>query len=185
VRVFVALPLPHAAAAALASGLEPLRSQTTGIRWVNASGFHVTLHFFGEADSTQVDELSRALAEPGLRGPAIPARLGGLGQFPPQGSPRALWVSLASGGAEARGVWQAVEKTVAALGWQPDPRGFTPHVTVGRAGRERPPSIDASRFVPSSLDFLFTEIVLFESLPDKGGAVYNPLARAMLDGRGP
>ena len=117
-RVFVALPLPHAAAATLAAGLEPLRSQTTGIRWVNASGFHVTLHFFGEADSTQVDELSRALAEPGLRGPAISARLGGLGQFPPQGSPRALWVSLASGGAEARGVWQAVEKTVAALGWQ-------------------------------------------------------------------
>ncbi len=155
-----------------------------GIRWVNAAGFHITLHFFGETGSDRVEELKRALADPRLGGPSIPARLGGIGQFPPGGSPRVLWVSLSSGGDEARRRWEALKEVIAPLGWQPDPRGFTPHVTVGRAGREPAGPIDASRFEVPPVDFSFSEIVLFESVPGKGGAVYSPLARAAFDGRG-
>jgi 2'-5' RNA ligase len=183
VRVFAALPLPQAASAALAAAVEPLRSAFPGIRWVNASGFHITLHFFGELETRQVDELRGALGLPGLHGPSIAARLGALGQFPPQGRPRVLWVSLERGADEARSCWERFERTVAPLGWQPDPRGFTPHITAGRAGREPPPFVDTAAFSAPALDFKFSEIVLFESVPGRGGAVYNPLERAALDGR--
>jgi 2'-5' RNA ligase len=176
--------LPQPASAALAAALEPLRAALPGIRWVNAAGFHITLHFFGELDTRQVDALKGAHSHPELSGPLIPARLGSLGQFPPQGKPRVLWVSLARGGEEARACWDRFERVVAPLGWQPDPRGFTPHITAGRAGKEPAPSVDADRFSAPALDFTFSEIVLFESVPGRGGAVYNPLERAALDGRG-
>ncbi len=181
-RVFAALPLPASVAAALASALEPLRDANPGIRWVNASGYHITLHFFGETEPARVEELRRTLADPGLRGPLVPARLGGVGQFPPQGRPRVLWVSLARGVEEARRVWDLFERTVAPRGWPSDPRGFTPHVTAGRAGRDPVDRLDPSSYRPPDLDFSFTEIVLFESLPGRGGSVYRPLARAPLDG---
>ena len=183
-RVFAALPLPPAASAALAAALEPLRIALPGIRWVNAAGFHVTLHFFGELEASKVQDLRAALADPVLRGSAISTRLGALGQFPPQGRPRVLWVSLSRGAEGAKGCWDRFERAVAPLGWQPDPRGFTPHITVGRAGREPPPSVDATRFSAPALDFTFSEVVLFESVPGPGGAVYNPLERAALDGPG-
>jgi hypothetical protein len=56
---------------------------------------------------------------------------------------------------------------------------------VGRAGREPTGPVDASRFESPPLEFVFEEIVLFESVPGKGGAVYSPLAQAAFDGRGP
>jgi 2'-5' RNA ligase len=184
VRVFAALPLPPTAAAALASALEPLRSANPGFRWVNAAGYHITLHFFGEIGTDRVEQLKRALSDPALRGPQIPARLGSIGQFPPRGSPRVVWISLARGSEEARQRWDLFEGTVAPLGWQPDPRGFTPHVTAGRAGRDPVDIAGASLYRPPEIDFAFTEIVLFESVPGRGGSVYNPLARAPFDGTG-
>ncbi len=181
-RVFAALPLPQAAAGALAAALEPVRARFPGIRWVNASGFHVTLHFFGEVEGARLDELQKVMADPGLRGPLITARLGAMGQFPERGAPRVLWVALEAGGEEARGRWEAFQQRIRPLGWQPDPRGFTPHITVGRAGREPPRAVDTTAFSAPASDFTFSELVLFESLPGKEGAVYRPLARAPFDG---
>jgi 2'-5' RNA ligase len=179
-RVFVALPLPPATATALADALQPLRAAHTDIRWVNPDGFHITLHFFGDVSETQLADLKAALLDSRLAVPSIAARLGALGQFPPRGNPRVVWVSLSLGGEEARVLWERVEQVVEPLGWQQDPRGFTPHVTVGRAGRGGTGGLDPAGLPILEAAFRFEEIVLFESVLGKGGAIYRPEARAAL-----
>ncbi len=181
-RVFVALPLPAATANGLAAALEPLRAARRDLRWVNAAGYHVTLHFFGDVEGSALDALTAALQDPRLRRPSVPARLGAIGQFPARGAPRVVWAALAEGSEQGRQCFEAVQSVIAPLGWTPDPRGFTPHVTVARSGREPAQPLADLPPLPGER-FTFDEIVLFESLLGPGGAVYTPRLRIPLDGR--
>jgi 2'-5' RNA ligase len=178
VRVFAALPLPAGAAAELAAALEPLRRLYPRIRWVPAQGLHATLHFFGEVPEENAAALQRLLGESReLRRECIPARLGRLGQFPPRGSPRVMWAGIDSGAEQLKDYWSTFEETIAPLGWSPDPRGFTPHVTVARAGTVALQSGWEAGVQFSAIEFLVEECVLFQSILGRAGAEYVPLTR--------
>jgi 2'-5' RNA ligase len=184
VRVFAALPLPAAAAGLLDSALAPARRACPELRWVSPAGFHVTLHFFGEVAEEGVAALQHAFDDPDLRVPAIQIRLGGIGQFPERGNPRVLWVGLERGEADIRAYWDLFEKKVSPLGWTPDARGFSAHITIARAGRSAAAAPDGHLEMPRA-DFLMEECVLFQSILGRGGAEYVPLKKIALErGRG-
>lgn len=183
-RVFAALPLPPAVADPLDSALAPARLSNPGLRWVSPAGFHVTLHFFGEIPAPGVAALQQVFDDAELRVPAIPTRLGRIGQFPPRGNPRVLWVGLERGEAEIRAYWDLFEKKISPLGWTPDARGFSAHVTIARAGHSAAPGLDADLEMPR-IDFLIEECVLFQSILGRAGAHYVPLKKITLErGRG-
>jgi 2'-5' RNA ligase len=176
VRVFLALPLPEAAAAGLAAAIEPLRRGHPRLRWVPPSGYHLTLHFFGELDDRAVTALKAVLAQPELRIAPIPARFGSLGQFPAQGAPRVIHAVLEKGATEALAFHDKFHALVAPLGYAPEARGFTPHVTLARAGAERiEPGWESGVEVPRR-DFLIGQCILYQSILGAGGARYAPLA---------
>jgi RNA 2',3'-cyclic 3'-phosphodiesterase len=175
--VFAALPLPPAVAEALDASLAPLRQRYPRVRWVSARGLHMTVHFFGEIPDEAVAPLLRLFDEAGdLRRPRIPARLGSLGQFPPRGNPRVIWAGLDHGGEELKGYADLFETKIAPLGWSPDPRGFTPHITVARAGTVPLESGWAAGADVPKTDFFVEECVLFQSILGRAGAQYVPLA---------
>jgi 2'-5' RNA ligase len=182
-RVFAALPLPPAVVGSLDSALAPARRAYTGLRWVSAGGFHLTLHFFGEVTEPGVAALRQVFDDPDLRVPAIPARLGKIGQFPPRGKPRVLWVGLARGEPEMRAYWTLLEKRIAPLGWTADERGFSAHITVARAGKSAVAGGDVMVEIPGT-DFFVEECVLFQSILGRDGAQYVPLKKISLE-RGP
>jgi RNA 2',3'-cyclic 3'-phosphodiesterase len=183
VRVFAAFPLPGAVADVLDAALVPLRRSFPKTRWVSMRGVHLTVHFFGEVPDEAATALKRLFAvDPDLVVPLIPARLGRLGQFPPRGNPRVIWAGLDRGAEELGRYWTMFEGKVAPLGWPSDPRGFSPHVTVARAGGvPLAPGWSDGVDIPA-LDFFFEECVLFQSIPGRGGAEYLPLARAAFRG---
>ncbi len=178
-RVFAALPLPAAVAGLLDSALAPARRARPELRWVSSTGFHVTLHFFGDVSEEGIAALRRAFEDPELHAPAIPTRLGKVGQFPPRGNPRVLWVGLERGEAEIRVYWSLFEKKITALGWTPDERGFSAHITIARAGRARSAALNPDPEIPTT-DFLTEECVLFQSILGPGGAHYVPLEKITL-----
>jgi RNA 2',3'-cyclic 3'-phosphodiesterase len=177
VRVFSALPLPPVAVAGIDSSFSTMRQLYPRLRWTGPQGLHVTLHFFGEIPDASVDAVRRVLDDPALRRPPIPARLGKVGQFPPRGSPRVIWVGIEEGKEAMRAYWSLFEEKIAPLGFAPDPRGFTPHVTVARAGSVLLENGWGSTVAVSAADFLVQECVLFQSVLGKGGAEYVPLER--------
>jgi RNA 2',3'-cyclic 3'-phosphodiesterase len=190
VRVFAAFPLPHAVRAAITSAYAPARARQPHARWVDADGMHLTAHFFGELPPESVSAIVTAMESDRRSVAPIRARLGGPGQFPQTGHARVLWVGLDGGGEELAGFCRGYETLIAPLAssggpaqaWLPDARGFTPHITVARAGRE--PLNDGWRngLVLDLLDFLVEECVLFESILGAGGALYRPLAAIRFDG---
>jgi 2'-5' RNA ligase len=180
VRVFAALPLPPAVVGSLEAALAPARRAYPGLRWVSARGFHVTLHFFGELPEAGVAALQQVFDDPDLRVPAIAMRLGKIGQFPPRGDPRVLWVGLEQGAEEMQSYWDLFERKIFPLGWTPDVRGFAAHVTVARAGKAAIAGGNIVVEIPP-MDFFMEECVLFQSVLGSAGAQYLPLKSISLN----
>jgi 2'-5' RNA ligase len=180
-RVFAALPLPTAAIDVLAPVQRELRERCRSLRPTGAAGMHLTLHFFGEVDEGGVRRLVALWSDPALREPLIAASLGPLGVFPPRGSPRVVWVGL-DRGAEAVCAFQGrLAGRLAELGFRGDPRGFSPHVTLARAGSAAPQAGLLEGLPAPRLDFAFAECVLFESILGPRGPSYVPLAAVTFD----
>ncbi|HET6487844.1 MAG TPA: RNA 2',3'-cyclic phosphodiesterase [Spirochaetia bacterium] len=182
-RVFAALPLPAAAIASILESLEPLRQRHPRLRWVNADAMHVTLHFFGEVSESGVQRLRAVFERPVMRRRPLRVRLASFGQFPPQGRARVIWVGMDDGVDQMREYWQQLELLIAAEGWERDPRGFSPHITMARVGSSfLDPEWGTTIHAPR-LEFELTECVLYESVLERSGPRYLPLARAAFEER--
>ncbi len=182
-RVFAALPLPAQVSAVIWEAFSTARTLAPGARWVGAEGMHLTLHFFGEIPESAVPAFGPLFDDPALRRPAIISQLGHVGFFPATGNPRVLWIGLQKGVDEMREFYEAFTGKLGPLRkpgkplqeWQPDTRGFTPHVTVARAGSTPLSTHWAEVVSVPPQEFLITECVLFQSVLGNGPARYVPM----------
>src|SRR5579859_2954480 len=147
VRLFIALELPRQVLDALSSLQKRLQANDTSraVRWSAIQGIHLTLKFLGETAASRQHEISSALgrAVKGLK--PFDLTLQGAGCFPNFNKPRVLWAGCDDNLDALRSLYDAVEREIAPLGFPTDQRGFSPHLTLGRA-RE-----DASRSALAAL----------------------------------
>jgi 2'-5' RNA ligase len=136
-RLFLALDVDEPVRAAVGGWVAALQQRldvrASGLRVPRLDALHITLHFLGDVTASHADALLCALADP-LSVPAFDATLGEVGTFPPRGSPRVVWVGLAGGREQALAVHEALATRLQAAGIAPafEPRGYTPHLTLGR-----------------------------------------------------
>lgn len=181
-RVFAALPLPARAVEAIQGVLVPLARRYPRLRVVKPAGIHITLHFFGELSDPAVRELGALWDDPDMSGTVIRASLGPVGQFPARGSPRVIWVGVDKGASELASYAERFQSLIGRLGYAPDPRGFTPHITIARNPGERMDPGWARELGPLAVDFPFSECVLFQSILSPRGADYVRLRQAVFSG---
>jgi len=152
--------------------------------WVRPDKIHLTLKFLGDIDSKQVPELSGALVR-ALEGlPAFPVSLGPLGVFPPNGSPRVLWIGLEDPEKRLGPLKNRVDEALEPLGFPPEKRPFAPHLTLARirsskgAGRLRDHLRTLKPLPP--VTFQVDRVVLYRSELTPQGSVYTGLAQVPL-----
>ncbi len=137
-RLFVALELPAPVLRALEAVQERLRADAASraVRWTRPEGIHLTLKFLGDTPADDRDAIAAALRE-AVRGHApLTLRAEGLGCFPNPGRPRVVWVGLTGDLAPLEALQRSVEAALEPLGFPAERRGFSPHLTLGRARRE-------------------------------------------------
>ncbi len=122
-KLFVALALPVDVRERLGRLVPP---DAPGLRLVRPESMHLTLHYIGQGD---VPVYETALAA--VRMPPFDLRLVRPGCFPDARRPRVLWMGLEESEPLAR-LHRAVGSALESVGFTPDPRGFTPHVTLAR-----------------------------------------------------
>jgi 2'-5' RNA ligase len=135
-RLFVAVDLPEEIKHQVNTVLHDLatmaRKQQAEIKWVKLEQLHFTLKFLGECADEQLPSLTQAL-EAAVQGiTPYPIEIGGLGTFPEQGFLRILWLGLREGDAAMHNLAVRVEAACTPLGFAPEERPFSAHLTLGR-----------------------------------------------------
>jgi 2'-5' RNA ligase len=103
-----------------------------GVRWAAAAQLHLTLKFLGEVAAGLLPAVREAVAAALADHGPFTLALHGAGAFPSVQRPRVVWVGVGAGAAEATLLAGSLERSLAPLGFAPEPRPFAPHLTVGR-----------------------------------------------------
>jgi 2'-5' RNA ligase len=193
IRSFVAIELDRAIQAALRQIQSPLKGSRTGhiARWVSPTSIHLTLKFLGNVPVSRVEEISQAVHR-GCEGFApFSIFLTSLGCFPHERRPRVIWVGIGGEVGTLQRLQNSVDTALNRLGFRPEKRGFTPHLTLGRIrDRARPhkrqelvkllPTVEVS----SSAAMMVQAVHFIRSDLRPTGAVYTHLSAVALAGRG-
>lgn len=177
-RLFVGIALPED----VRDRLGALQAGLPGARWVEPEKAHLTLRFIGETDGGRAEDIDEALAA--IRAPAFGLRLSGIGCFESGRRVRAVWVGLDRSEALAH-LADKVESAIARLGFPPERRKFTGHVTLARldgAPAETVGPYIAHHNTFAAGPFPVDRFTLFRSFLGKRGSRYQALADYRLDG---
>lgn len=102
------------------------------LRWGRPEGIHLTLTFLGDIPLEQVDSIAEALGEACAGHAPFAVSIAGMGCFPNTRRPRVVWVGVEEpSGALAR-LQCEIGEALKPLGFRPEARGFSPHLTLGR-----------------------------------------------------
>jgi len=219
VRTFIAIELSAEVREFLARCQERLRRSGGDVKWVRTDLIHLTLAFLGEVPTSMLPDLEAAVrgavaaaamaAAAGAPSSAATAgplslRASGIGQFPPRGMPRVVWVGVeeaAAHGAESvhggagqsapgagtrlADLQKSVAKATAAFAERSEDRAFSPHLTLGRVKSGRDLRTLASAIEAMAAEqgpaFEAREVIIFKSDLGRDGPTYTSLARIALN----
>jgi RNA 2',3'-cyclic 3'-phosphodiesterase len=190
-RTFVAIELPDD----LKNLLQALRTnfgeEAEMLKWTGQAQLHVTLRFLGDVERSRLHLVVDAASRAASQTKQFSLHLGDLGAFPNERSPRVLWVGLLEDEGKSRlsRLFNALEEELVQRGFPPEPRPFSPHLTMARA-RVRLSSAERSRIgralmelrrstnLRASIDV--RHITVMESSLSAAGAGYSPVAKLPL-----
>jgi 2'-5' RNA ligase len=189
-RLFIGVPLPDDAAAAVVSIVDAVRGRglPTGardVRWVRLDGLHLTLRFLGPTPDESIPRTAEAVrtAARSADGP-VDLELAGSGSFPSPHRPRTLWIGVRDASGALTALRTGLEDALVAAGWPPDDRPFHPHLTLARADGIAVGPLVADRLAAAigqdRIAARIEQIGLFESVTGGGPARYVPVDLARL-----
>ncbi len=166
-RLFTGLEIP----AGLATDLAMLRGGISGARWIDVENYHLTLRFIGDIDDKTAYDVAAMLET--VRRPAFKVTLEELGAFGGE-RPRAI-VAKAKPAQPLVELQAEQERLMRRIGIAPEPRKFTPHVTLARLRHASTMAVAdylAMRGGFFTRCFEVSRFVLFSSRASTGGGPY-------------
>ncbi len=190
-RAFIAIAIPPEIKQAISHHTASLRKGTGRVmRWVDVNNIHLTLKFLGEVSASNLEHLTQSLRAECAQTAPLTVSVENLGCFPNPRQPRVLWVGLLAP-PELTHLQRKVEAIAARLGYPPDEKPFSPHLTIARV-REQATS-EEIQTLRSLLEqktishlgtFTIDEIHLYKSDLKPQGPVYTRLASLRLEENG-
>jgi RNA 2',3'-cyclic 3'-phosphodiesterase len=178
-RLFVAIDFPDD----VKDRVSALKAEIPTARWVSRDQMHLTLFFIGETERLQA--VKDGLA--GVKAAPFDLTLSGVGRFPPgdRKPPRVIWVGINP--QPALNHLQAnVTTALTAIGFQPEDRPYSPHLTLARLKTERL-SPETAQFLAAhqafqTISISISAFTLYSSALSSEGAHYTHEAVYALSG---
>jgi len=131
-RAFIAVELPLEIRQNVQLATSSLRRDTGPlIRWVALENMHLTLKFLGDIPSENVEVLTQLTVAQADSFNSFDIHLSGIGAFPGPKRPRVIYIGIQAP-AELEEFQRQVESATRRLGYNPEERVFSPHLTIGR-----------------------------------------------------
>jgi 2'-5' RNA ligase len=100
------------------------------LKLVKPQNIHLTIRFLGDIHPPMVDAIYEEMKQ--LSFSPFTAELEGIGAFPKPNYPRVVWAGIRKGAKELTDVFEQLEPRLRGLGFKPDTKGFSPHLTIAR-----------------------------------------------------
>ena len=188
VRCFIAIGLPDE----IKDGLSNLQAQLKtgdqpGVKWVDPYGIHLTLKFLGNVAVDRIEPITGAMEEASQGIPPFRLKVEGLGVFPSLSRVQVVWVGVSGEVDKLAQFQQRLESNLAGLGFAPEKRRFTPHLTLARL-RDRASLYERQRFgqliagtkFELAYSFQVEAISLMRSQLTREGAIYSRISAVEL-----
>lgn len=163
-RLFAALELPDD----VAEPLMALQKGVPGAAWRPRENLHLTLRFFGELAEPTADDLDAELASIADLSAPFEVQLKGAGAFG-GAEPHALWIGVGASAALAK-LAADCERAARRVRLKPEPRKFSPHVTLAYlsgADLDRVQAFEAGLSLFASRPFRVERFGLYSSVTRK------------------
>ena len=188
IRAFIATAISPMAREALEDTIGRLRQEIPGgVTWVRPEGIHLTLKFLGNVRRDESERLMSVVGELAAGHGPFTLGLSGLGMFPNGRRPRVLWAGLTGDLGALASLQQTVEDAAARIGWSPEARPFSPHLTLGRVRRDvseaalgRISAAVSVAATPDVLPWSVDSVQLMRSVLHPSGAEYTVLTSVPL-----
>ncbi len=153
------------------------------IKWTEPDNLHITLAFLGDTEESVIKKLSAALKDRCNGYGSFELIIRGAGVFKSLNDPRVIWTGIESS-EMLSGLNLLVRQGIEDTGIELENRPFRPHLTLGRIRTLNPHSgldelIQKNRTIELQRATV-NEIILYESILLKTGAVYKPLDKFVL-----
>ena len=166
---------------------EKLKREINGrMSWTRPGGQHLTLKFFGDISTDDVEQIGRAVQNLLAAGWSLNLKIEKLGVFPDARKPRVLWCSTSGDVEKLAALQKQLEADFALIGFPQEDRPFRAHLTLARI--KEPLSLSglgealAEYGAFTAGEFDVGELILFQSRLTSQGAVYTKLAEFPLVG---
>ena len=188
VRCFIAVELPEE----IKKGLKDLQARLKSggqfpAKWVDPYSIHLTLKFLGNVSQDRLDEITAAMEEASQGVSPFNLEVKGLGVFPNPRRVQVAWVGVGGEVEKLAHLQQRLETKLVPLGFAPENRRFTPHLTLARI-RDRASADERQRFGQLITDTEFeaaypwpvTAVNLMRSQLTREGAIYSRISSVEL-----
>jgi 2'-5' RNA ligase len=138
IRSFLAFDIENAEVIERMEAAQGLLVQTSAdLRLVQPRNIHLTIRFLGYMPPQLVEKIFDEMKK--VQFTPFEVRISGVGAFPDLRYPRVVWAGITSGAEQLKDVFNQLEPRLQGLGFTPDPKGFSPHLTIARvrSGRNK------------------------------------------------
>ena len=186
IRCFIAIDLPDDVRDAISEAQARLKRAHVGVKvsWTKINNIHITLQFLGYVEETIIDKIKSALHTVAAQGGPFELSVQGAGAFPREDRPSVIWVGCDDTHGKLKALAHAVQEATQPLGFEPEHREFSAHLTLGRVKDPRP-DVALTSAIDSLKDNVFgalrvEAIHLVESQLHPEGSIYTKLSSHVL-----
>lgn len=187
IRSFIAVELPDEIKLELKQLEAQLKSgRRYAMKWVDPDSIHLTLKFLGNIAVDRSGEITKVIEDAARGISPFQVNVTGLGVFPNSKRVQVTWVGLGGQTGKLEQLQQNIESGMEKLGFIPEKRKFTPHLTIARfrnhaslgERQDFGQLITGTKFNAGT--FVVDSISLMKSQLTREGAIYTRISSVKL-----
>lgn len=119
----------------LSAAQEKLVRTGAYLKLVKPQNIHITMRFLGNIPPKMVDRIHSQMENVAFA--PFDVEIRGVGAFPTLRYTRVIWVGIQKGAERLEDIFNQLEPSLWELGFRPDKKGFSPHITIARVRTAR------------------------------------------------
>ncbi len=131
IRSFIAFDIESETVKKKLASVQNLLAQTgADLKLVETQNIHITVRFLGDITPATAEKVFTEMQQ--VQFTPFKVQIKGLGAFPDLRYPRVVWAGITEGADQLKNIFNQFEPRLRSLGFTPDPKGFSPHLTIAR-----------------------------------------------------